>query len=856
MDRQNFDPSNVQVGSLAQHAVSEEPQTVPAGQVDFERHLVEASQAAPVASGHRATNHPHLPTKDGNFVDTAITRAHDAPKSRAAMRQRTLDLEEVVIYRQSGANAFSAERGGAPQVAATGVIVRGHSNERPLYLEDAAVLKLEDALIARGMKERGAHEHVSRLINYSRWLFENNLPSIVARLDSTSLIDDGATHKYTGGRNANLLKSLDHFRTFRATAELVVHAGRPNAERDSSSQSATLNPESSAQMEPRRIGGTAGSGGPGHPHLSTKDRNFIDSAMAQYAIQENPTPGTIRVYTQALRQLANDLRARGQTTDLADHEFLLNHATTYFSNNERIKAALSVLRRHATYPNLSTEDRRLIDSVMTEYAAQKKRKPKTVKRYTLALRELGNDFRARGQTTSLADHESLREHAIAHFPNNEHMPAAVRVLRTHFETYPHLSTEDRHHIDSAFAQYTAQKARKPRTVRRYTQTLRRLVNDLRARGRTINLADHESLLKHATTYFPKDRQIKAGLSILRAYHDPNHSVSRGRPRAPSSPKDASNDVQQSLGERPDARARSNLLPREAGLINHEHDIGDSRAAKRQRTLIEPPPRNVAFIKSAIMPSAVSDPPEEAQRLQNQLHDVPHGPRDNHPALSPSIDLEALTSPQFSPGEPRQMPDAETAEELQDPRDHRSPPPNFTQTQAAIDPDPLHEEQLRRVLDHWDDEAMPSAASVSSEELQRLQDQLHDELLGLGDNHPALSPSIDLEALTLPQFSPGEPRQMLDAETAEELQDPRDHRSPPPNFTQTQAAIDPDPLHEEQLRRVLDHWDDEAMPSAASVSPEELQRLQDQLHDELLGLGGSPALYAPPPRVMNDPPDIL
>ncbi|WP_145665464.1 hypothetical protein [Bradyrhizobium stylosanthis] len=62
---------------------------------------------------------------------------------------------------------------------------------------------------------------------------------------------------------------------------------------------------------------------------------------------------------------------------------------------------------------------------------------------------------------------------------------------------------------------------------------------------------------------------------------------------------------------------SNRLPSEGILIDHEHlidhkhDIAQSRVAKRPRTLINPPPRNVALItpESAVIPSAVSDPSE-------------------------------------------------------------------------------------------------------------------------------------------------------------------------------------------------------------------------------------------------------
>ncbi|WP_156446821.1 hypothetical protein [Bradyrhizobium yuanmingense] len=98
--------------------------------------------------------------------------------------------------------------------------------------------------------------------------------------------------------------------------------------------------------------------------------------------------------------------------------------------------------------------------------------------------------------------------------------------------------------------------------------------------------------------------------------------------------------------------------------------------------------------------------------------------------------------------------------------------------------------VRRVLDHLEDEAMPLPASVASDELQRLEKQWHDEFHGLGVNHPALSFPTDAEEFTLTpkrsfsvdqeeftldpdQFSPGELRRLLDDEPAEELRERRD-----------------------------------------------------------------------------------
>ncbi len=104
--------------------------------------------------------------------------------------------------------------------------------------------------------------------------------------------------------------------------------------------------------------------------------------------------------------------------------------------------------------------------------------------------------------------------------------------------HPHLSAEHRDIIDKAIAQYADQKKPNPKTVKRYTQALRRLGNDLGAHRLTIVLGDHESLVRHVKTYFPKDEDMKKGLNILRSYHDPSYVASGGRPRTIPSAEDA------------------------------------------------------------------------------------------------------------------------------------------------------------------------------------------------------------------------------------------------------------------------------------------------------------------------------
>lgn len=104
--------------------------------------------------------------------------------------------------------------------------------------------------------------------------------------------------------------------------------------------------------------------------------------------------------------------------------------------------------------------------------------------------------------------------------------------------HPHLSTEQRDTIDKAIAQYEAQKSPTPKTVKRYTQALRRLGNHLGAHRQTIDLGDHEALVRYVKTNFPKDEDMKKGLGVLRAYHDPSFVSSGGRPRTMPSADDA------------------------------------------------------------------------------------------------------------------------------------------------------------------------------------------------------------------------------------------------------------------------------------------------------------------------------
>ncbi|MDH2356848.1 hypothetical protein QCM80_40485 [Bradyrhizobium sp. SSUT112] len=80
------------------------------------------------------------------------------------------------------------------------------------------------------------------------------------------------------------------------------------------------------------------------------------------------------------------------------------------------------------------------------------------------------------------------------------------------------------------------------------------------------------------------------------------------------------------------------------------------------------------------------------------------------------------------------------EELQGRRDNQSAPSAFVQEHVAFYPEQIAPEELRRVLDHLNDQSIPSPVSVPSAELERLERELHDELRGRQDDHAAQSDS--------------------------------------------------------------------------------------------------------------------
>ncbi|UQR61318.1 hypothetical protein LRP30_30840 [Bradyrhizobium sp. C-145] len=431
--------------------------------------------------------------------------------------------------------------------------------------------------------------------------------------------------------------------------------------------------------------------------------------------------------------------------------------------------------------------------------------------------------------TSPAAQDGFEQH-LAEARQADPAPAGAR------DHYPHLSTEDRDLIDRAIAQYAAQKNLQPSTVSFYTQALRRLANDLRARGQTTDLENHASLLAHANAYFLKDTAMKTGVSILRAYHEPDHLVSRGRPRALPSAKNTSNDSQKSPVM--DARARSNLLASEEVLINHEHDIAQSRAAKRPRTLNDLEEVVVYRQPSANAGSGGSSGatrvPSAGVLIRGQWDRRPLYPEDAADILRLEETLiqggmTATSAKQhvnkligfsrwlFAKNRPGIVARLDS-KSLSDGGDIHE----FTQDR--------HKKILLAALEHLRTFRNSGAAIVHPRRAFTRRSPPSQNVTILGAQGPALVGPSRMEGEAAPHKASHEGHS-----PPEELQEDQGDQSARSAFVQELVASDPEQLPSEQLRRVLDYLDDQPTPSPVSVSSEDLQRLEKQLHDELHGL---------------------
>ncbi|MBB4380273.1 hypothetical protein [Bradyrhizobium sp. SBR1B] len=647
MDPQDFNASDVPASPQVQNAVSEAPQTDEP--VQFEQHLAEASQAAPLARS-RGPAYPNLSTEDQNLIERVITQyAAQKKLTPGTLRQYTKVLHRLVNdLRMRGQTADLADHGS--------------------------------------------------LLEYANTHFPNDL-NIKAGLSVL-----GAYH----GIDSN------------------------------------------------------------YPYLSPEDRRLIDRLITQYAAQKNIQPATATYNSTALRRLANDVRARGRTIDLADHKSLLDHVNTYFPKDEYMKRGLSILCGYhgldPAYPNLSTEDRNFIDSVITRYATRKTRKPETVKRHSRVLRQLANDLRGRGHATDLADHERLLEYVSTYFPNDGRMTSVVGLVREYYAP-----------DDNAAPSRAAKRLR----------TLNDLEEVVAYRQPSANVAVEGS------SAAPQDLStgvIIRGQSDRRPFYSEDAaailSLEQALIRGGMTSKSARQLGNGLVGfsrwlfeeNRPSivARLDRNSLSDDDAIIRYPA-VSNATLLKalkyfhtfRTTGVVLPtqPGRASASLKASHQNVAL-DPESTVQMVP---------PRINEAAAQHSARHEASTR-------------LEELREDQSSQHARSP---FIQEQIAFLPEHFHEGELRRVLDRSGNQAMPSAVSDLSEELQRRQNELHDGPYGQGDNRSALSfPSPEDLTFDLGQFPSSELRRLLDDEPAEEFQECRDDQAAPSPFIQAQAASYP------------------------------------------------------------------
>lgn len=301
-----------------------------------------------------------------------------------------------------------------------------------------------------------------------------------------------------------------------------------------------------------------------------------------------------------------------------------------------------------------------------------------------------------------AGQEGIEQHLAEARPPDP-APVSRGASRSH---HPNLSTEDRDIIDKAIAQYAG--PRKPTTVYQYARGLRRLINEIRGRGQSTDLRDHQSLAEHAKAYFPLDNAIVTGLNILRAYYEPGH-VAYGARRAAPSAEDAlliehltnpgglnessfglyQNALRQfsdklkgkgqtisELDQDSRVAFARRLLPTHATLISALGTLGDQLDAKQ----VSGPggPREaggdgVPSPRSGGVPAEVWDlfddeaeeppvDPSELERLEHELRGEIQGRLGDHPAQPPfSVEPEGFTfNPESPPAKVRRLLDDHSA----------------------------------------------------------------------------------------------------------------------------------------------------------------------------------------------------
>ncbi|PBB10063.1 hypothetical protein CK231_31550 [Mesorhizobium loti] len=170
-----------------------------------------------------------------------------------------------------------------------------------------------------------------------------------------------------------------------------------------------------------------------YPHLTDENRDLIDQVIGHAAAQQKYSAETVRIYSSALRRLANDLGARGQATDLKNHQSLVDHVDAFFPKNVDMRTALNVLRAYHD-PGYSTPGRRPVPSkadarVIEQVTGDSSLASSTRVVYSRTLRRFSEALESRGQTISGLDHDSRIEFAERLFPGNGNLLSALQRVR-------------------------------------------------------------------------------------------------------------------------------------------------------------------------------------------------------------------------------------------------------------------------------------------------------------------------------------------------------------------------------------------------------------------------------------------
>ncbi|MBB4380264.1 hypothetical protein [Bradyrhizobium sp. SBR1B] len=564
-----------------------------------------------------------------------------------------------------------------------------------------------------------------------------------------------------------------------------------------------------------------------YPHLSAEDRDLIDRAIAQYVDRNSPQQNTVRVIAQAVSRLVNDLRARGQATDLADHKRLGEHADTYFRNDRQMKTGINILRAYHDSSYSVSRGKRARQA--PDGGHQPRNKPSsalaTRNPSEAALiaqeRDAGQSSAAKRPRT-LSDLQTVvvyrQSSGIADSGGSggvSRVTSTGVVIRGMADQRP-LYPDDAHNI-VGLEEALIHGGMATQSARQHANTLIGFSRWLFEKNKPgiVDRMDSRSLSDGGDIHqYTQDRHKKVLLSALehlRAFRTSGAAiVHRGRAFARRSPPRQNVAGIGVEGAAPVEPSRTGSDPAQLMARHESHNPRELQEDQQDRgappaflqslvtsDLEEPPSDQIRQVEDdlgdQLIPSPIHASLEELERLHSELHRV----EDNPPTLSLPIDIAEppFSSERFSPGASRPLLNGANAEQLQGAREDH--PLALTQEQMALDSEHLPAADLRRVLDHLYDLSSPPPISVSEEQLRKGAEDLHHLLL----HGAAEAPGV--------------------------------REDQPSAFIEEPIAFDSEHLPPADLRRVLDHLYDQSSSPRVSVSEEQLRRGEDELHHLML-----------------------